>query len=70
MRKSEALKLRPGQKIRFGDSIWSRKCDHNWAEGIVLHVTPKGGIRVQTEEGQRWVPYHHVLSTIYDMSER
>ena len=56
LRKSDALKLRPGQTIRYGDSMWSRKCDHNWYEGKVLFVTSQGGIRVQTTFGEQWVP--------------
>ena len=66
MRKSDARKLRPGQRIRFGDSMWSRKCDHNWYEGKVLFVTAQGGIRVQTASGDQWVPYHHVLRKVQD----
>jgi len=54
VRKSDALKLRPGQRIRFGDSMWSRNCDHNWCEGKVLFVTSQGGIRVQTTFGEQW----------------
>jgi hypothetical protein len=66
VRKSDALKLRPGQTIRYGDSMWSRKCDHNWYEGKVLFVTAQGGIRVQTTFGEQWVPYHHALRKVQD----
>jgi hypothetical protein len=65
VRKSDALKLRPGQRIRFGDSMWSRKCE-DWREGKVLFVTAQGGIRVQTAFGKQWVPYHHVLRKMRD----
>jgi hypothetical protein len=64
VRKSDVLKLRPGDKIRFGDSAWSRKCDHNYEEGKVLFVTARGGVRVETDFGELWVPYHHVLRKI------
>jgi hypothetical protein len=66
MRKSDVLRLHPGDKIRFGDSMWSRKCDHNYGEGKVLFVTARGGVRVQTDFGERWVPYHHVLRKMHD----
>jgi hypothetical protein len=66
LRKSDALKLRPGQTIRYGDSMWSRQCDHNWREGKVLFVTAQGGIRVRTMFGEQWVPYHHVLRKVQD----
>jgi hypothetical protein len=45
LRKADALKLRPGQTIRYGDSMWSRNCDHNWREGKVLFVTAQGWVR-------------------------
>jgi hypothetical protein len=69
VRKSAALKLHPGQRIRFGDSIWSRNCDHNWHEGRVLWVTENGGIKVQTKLGPRWVSYSHVLKVVPDDDE-
>jgi len=66
MRKTDALKLKPGQMIRFGDSMWSRNCDHNWQEGVVLWVTKNGGIRVRTKIGLKWVSYSHVLKALQD----
>lgn len=62
MQKRDALRLEPGEKIRFGDSMWSEQCDRNgsWREGVVVHVTPNGGIKVRTSGGEQWVPYHHV----------
>jgi len=65
LRKSDALKLRPGQRICFGDSMWSRKCE-DWREGTVMFVTPQGGIRARTTRGLEWVPYHHVLRKMRD----
>jgi hypothetical protein len=66
VRKSDVLKLKPGQTIRFGDSMWSRDCDHNWQEGTVLWVTANGGIRVRTKIGLKWIPYSHVLKALQD----
>ncbi len=62
--KREALKLRPGDRIIFGDSMWSRDLDHRWRKGTVLFVTTRGGIRVRTKSGEEWVPYHYVIARL------
>jgi hypothetical protein len=72
MTKRDALKLRHGDVICYGDNPLTAK--HNtFRWGRVLHVTPKGGIRVacygagddappsmERSIGFDWVPYHHV----------
>jgi hypothetical protein len=30
----------------------------------VLFVTARGGVRVSTDFGELWVPYHHVLRKV------
>lgn len=60
MHKREALKLKRGDRIRFGDSMWTRDCDHRWRNGVVDRVTPAGGVLVVTAVGTKWVPYHFV----------
>jgi hypothetical protein len=61
MNKNDALKLRPGEWIMFGDSMWSAKV-RTWRRGTVITVTPRGGLRVRVEGGNmEWVHYHHVL---------
>lgn len=60
MDKSSALKLKPGERIVFGNSMWPSKV-RTWQSGSVMHVTPNGGIRVKVDHGPLvWVPYHHV----------
>jgi hypothetical protein len=58
---SMADRLRPGDKILFGDSMWSSDLDHRWRHGTVLFVNTRGGIRARTESGEEWIPYHYVL---------
>ena len=57
MRKTEALKLKRGDWIRYGDSNWGQRVTR-WRLGRVAHVTARGGIKLDTGE---WVPYHYVL---------
>jgi hypothetical protein len=61
MTKQKALRLRTGQRITFGDSMWTRDV-HHWRSGTVIRVTPRGGILIDTGSGEEWVPYHHVAS--------
>jgi hypothetical protein len=77
MKKAEALRLKPGQVITFGDHTYTARCTRVW-QGEVLHVTPRGGIKVKvTDETPwygpaeyarryggnevRWVGYHHII---------
>lgn len=75
MRKRDALRLKPGDVVGYANHMVTEKATA-WGEGRVLHVTPKGGIRVEplssknfthdwrTERGvaaPRWVPYHHII---------
>jgi len=55
MNKRDALKLKQGDLIAWGDSMRSAEVDGGagWRYGIVMAVTPKGGIRV------RPVDFHH-----------
>lgn len=67
MHKRDALKLKEGDLITFGNSMWSAEVDREdgWREGTVLYVTPKGGIRVRVTSGREdWVPYHFVGSVL------
>jgi hypothetical protein len=68
--KRDVLRFKLGEKIRFGNSMWSEKvCRHGkWQTGTVLYVTENGGIRVRLHDDDEnltnelgWVPYHHVL---------
>ena len=54
MRKSEALRLRVGDIITFGDHKYSARCSTFW-QGKVLHVTKNGGIRVKVIDQRPWV---------------
>lgn len=73
MNKRDALRLRRGDTIVYGNSKWTEKV--TWQRGRVLHVTGNGGIRVRpvgyVDSGDTsvdhkdarspvWVPYHHV----------
>jgi hypothetical protein len=75
MRKADALRLRPGDKVLWGHS--SRVEDvvraGSAAHGRVVRVTPRGGVQVQevdrkewhgpqTDGPVYWVPYHHIIS--------
>jgi hypothetical protein len=46
MKKAKALQLNPGQIITFGDHPYTAHCTRVW-QGEVLHVTPRGGIKVK-----------------------
>ena len=62
MDKRSALKLNPGQRIIYGDSMWTVEI-RKAREGEVLFVTERGGIRVCNQFGdEEWVPYHHIIS--------
>jgi hypothetical protein len=62
MNKRDALRLEPGQRVIYGNSMWTVKIDKA-REGEVLFVTRNGGIRVRNQFGDtEWVPYHHVIS--------
>lgn len=59
MNKRDALRLSVGEWVAFGNS--ARTADVlAWRRGQVVHVTPKGGIKVRTASGEEWIPYHHV----------
>ena len=60
MYKSEVKKLKPGQWVLFGDAN-----PHTyWRRGQVLHVTPRGGVKVKTSSGDTWLPYIFVHQQI------
>jgi hypothetical protein len=77
MRKAEALRLKPGDRIVWGHSKWTienvRAGSHR--SGIVLHVTANGGVRVRELDSKRphdwsgdkpngpeyWIGYHHIV---------
>ncbi len=54
MRLSEALKLKPGDIITFGDHMYGARCSTFW-QGKVLRVTPRGGDRVRVIDEKPWV---------------
>ena len=54
MKKRDALRLKPGDSIVFGDHRLSAKWFQTWL-GEVLHVTPQGKIKVRVEEGPKTV---------------
>jgi hypothetical protein len=68
MRKSAVLRLKRGDHVLFGNK---GRFPTMWWEGVVLHVTPRGGIKVRaTTIGSnkyadiRWVPYHYVVESV------
>lgn len=67
MRKRDALRLQAGDRITYGHSQWTLDMDRygGWREGVVLFVTPRGGIRVRLDNGaEDWVAYSHVGSIL------
>lgn len=60
MHKRDVLKLKPGTVVVFGDSQKTADVTR-WRTGKVLRVTPRAGLRLSTEGGEVWVPYHFVL---------
>jgi hypothetical protein len=61
MLKADALQLREGNEIEFGDSMRTADIVH-WETGQVEWVTPKGAIKIL---GGGYVPYHHVVRVLY-----
>jgi hypothetical protein len=69
MNKPEALRLKPGAHILYGEHRRIVDCvrGSGFHVGRVIHVTPNGGIKVEmlhpngiTSYGREaWVPYHH-----------
>ena len=75
MRLREALRLRRGDRVSFCDSGYNRSANW-WAQGEVLFVTSRGGVRVRVTDQapwfgpadysrrfgtwETWVPYHHI----------
>ena len=61
MNKRDALKLKPGAWVLFGEK---RTMANDIRPGKVLHVTPKGGIRLEINASGNtdWVPYSNVYS--------
>jgi hypothetical protein len=76
MRKTKALRLRPGHIICFGNHERTERCTKVW-EGEVLSVSLDGTIKVKVTDARPWigptayaqqygnmvrlVPYRHVL---------
>jgi hypothetical protein len=62
MNKRDVLRLKPGQRLVYGDSMWTSEMRGKSRQGEVLHVTPRGGIRVLNQFGfEEWVPYHFAI---------
>jgi hypothetical protein len=57
MNKRDALKLKPGDRIIYGDH-WQGQRVQRYRHGQVRFVTQRGGIKLT--DG-RWVPYHFVV---------
>ena len=65
MNKADVLRFRLGDLIEFTDQP-----NYNgrgplpplpeYQRGVVMEVTPKGGVRVRGRSGARWIPYHLV----------
>lgn len=68
MHKREALRLRTGDRIGYGHSMWTVEIDkkNSYSRGAVVRVTPKGGILVKADDygTEVWVPYHHVVDVV------
>lgn len=71
MNKRDALRLQRGQRIVWGDSMWSAQVSY-WQRGTVIKVTEAGGILVRRDGGDAltWIPYHHVHQGAYAGEER
>jgi hypothetical protein len=66
MNKRDALELKRGETIVYGDSMWTVEV-RRWRSGTVQFVTQRGGILVVNEWGtEEWVPYHHVHHRLSD----
>lgn len=68
MRKADVLRLKRGDEVVFGDSMWGAMSNY-WLRGRVRFVTRNNGLRVELLDdryphdptgGEMWVPYHHV----------
>jgi hypothetical protein len=67
MHKRDALRLRAGDRIGYGHSMWTSEIDkkNSYREGVVVAVTPRGGILIKNDYGnETWVPYHHVVDVL------
>lgn len=68
MRLADARRLKPGDRVHCGTATKTANNVRTF-DGIVRHVTPKGGIRIdardcKTDEPLRWpvwVCYSHVI---------
>lgn len=67
MHKREAMHLRSGDRLGYGHSMWTANIEkeNSYREGVVVRVTPRGGILVKNDfGGEIWVPYHHVVEVL------
>lgn len=73
MRLADAKRLKPGDVIVCGTA--TRTADNARVfEGVVRHVTVKGGIRISARDAKtkramqwpEWVPYSHVIRKSLD----
>lgn len=67
MRLADTLKLKPGDEVLFGDSMWTVNIDKARV-GVVVAVTPRGGVKLiplaedrSKVRFSKWVPYHHLI---------
>jgi hypothetical protein len=61
VRKSEALRLQPGEQVTFGHGRPSELL-RTAETGVVEYVVRGRSIRVMTADGRKqWVPRHHVI---------
>jgi hypothetical protein len=51
MRKAEALRLKPGQRVFCTNATKFQHATQYWV-GEVVHVTPKGGVLMKVIEGK------------------
>jgi hypothetical protein len=56
MRKAEALRLKSGDRIIWGHSKWIEQNVKagSHRSGVVLFVTPNGGVRVRQMDSKDW----------------
>lgn len=62
MNLADAKKLKPGDRVSFGDAQHTRRCSR-FDEGVVVFVTGRGGVKLRPigRTVERWVPYHHLV---------
>lgn len=65
MNKRDALRLKRGDVVRYGNSMWTRHIEKA-SEARVLFVTQNGGVRAfdNNTHTMVWIPYHFIIRKI------